>query len=240
MLKDDNLSMFDLSLMEHFYDPNYEKDENVINAWYIYVLKFLPLVNKKWREATTPDKIVNSSSMFHYITISDEALMRWFIQILLPNELKKIEKARQMILHDIEEINNDGYESTGVKNGQEDTTTKKPIKRGPHDTNVKATIYTALHHAITKARRNYNAAVRWNQIFWDEVNKRNETVLKNGSLSSKFNKVLNNAMDLPLPDLNENQEFLASYSITKGKDTLNEFIADDNSAAEEPTIILSI
>jgi hypothetical protein len=117
---------------------------------------------------------------------------------------------------------------------------KNPIKRGPHDTNVKATIYTALHHAITNARRNYDAAVRWNQIFWNEVNKRNETILKNGNLSSKANKDLNNAMDLPLPDLNENQEFLASYNIAKGRDISDRYAADDDNSEIGPTNILSI
>jgi hypothetical protein len=135
MLKDNNISMFDMKLMDHFYDPKYEKDENVVNAWYFYVLKFLPLVNKKWREATTPDKITNQTSMFHFITISDEALMRWFIQILLPNELKKIKKERQMIMDDKNEIEDDCEESKATKNGLE-YGAKKPFKRGPHDTNV--------------------------------------------------------------------------------------------------------
>lgn len=224
MLNGKESTMFDLNLMDHFYNPDYETDQAVVDAWYTYVLKFLPLVNKKWREATAPDKIVNSVSMFQFITISDEALMRWFMQILLPIEIKKIEDKKSQ----------DQKESEEPNNKAQDENKKKTSKRGPHDTNVKAPIYAALHHAITNARRNYNAAVRWNLIFWDEVKKRNLSILKNGTLSSKITKNLSIAMDLPLPDLNENQEFLASYSIAKGMDTSQEH-NNDNASVTEPT-----
>jgi hypothetical protein len=139
--------------MDFFYNPEYKKDVIVINAWYIYVLKFLPLVNKKWREATAPDKLMNAASMFHFITISDEALtMQWFIQIWVPILIKKKE---------MEEKEQEEKE-TALKDNNE---AGKISKGGPHDTNVKSSIYTSLHYAITNARRNYNAAVRWNQIF---------------------------------------------------------------------------
>ncbi len=215
MINNDNsFPMFDLDLMNFFYNPDYESDEAVINAWYIYVLKFLPLVNKKWREATAPDKFNNAVSMFHFITISDEALMQWFIKIWVPilNKKKEDKLNKKEIQEKIDGID-------------------KPSKRGPHDTNVKATIYTSLHHSITNARRNYDAAVRWNQIFWDEVKKRNSKLLKNGSLSSSITKNLNNSSDLPLPDLNENQEFLASYCIaSNGGNRFVENDTDDSSS----------
>jgi hypothetical protein len=47
MMSDDKLPMFDLNLMDFFYNPKYENDENVINAWYSYVIKILPIVSKK-------------------------------------------------------------------------------------------------------------------------------------------------------------------------------------------------
>ena len=219
MDKNSAFPMFDVVLMNFFYNPDYETDEKVVNAWYIYVLKFLPLVNKKWREATAPDKLKNGASMFHSITISDEALMRWFITIWVPILVTK--KENELKKNELKKNDNEDKED-------------KPIKRGPHDTNVKATIYTHLHHSITNARRNYNAAVRWNQIFWDEVKKRNSNFLtENGSLSSKIDKDLNHATDLPLPDLNENQEFLASYSIgLNGIDKVVENDTDDDSSLE--------
>lgn len=217
--KDSAFPMFDVVLMNFFYNPDYETDEKVVNAWYIYVLKFLPLVNKKWREATAPDKLKNGASMFHFITISDEALMRWFIAIWVPILVTK--KENELKKNELKKNDNEDKED-------------KPIKRGPHDTNVKATIYTHLHHSITNARRNYNAAVRWNQIFWDEVKKRHSNFLtENGSLSSKTDKDLNHATDLPLPDLNENQEFLASYGIGLNDiDKVAENDTDDDSSLE--------
>jgi len=208
--------MFDLELMQYFYNPDYESDADVVNAWYIYVLKFLPLVNKRWRDATSPEKLNNAASMFHFITISDEALMQWFIKIWVPILIKKKE-----------------IEEKKKTNEEKQVEPEKTSKRGPHDTNVKATIYTSLHHSITNARRNYNAAVRWNQIFWDEVKKRNSSRIQIGSLSAQITKDLNNTTDLPLPDLNENQEFLASYCIVQnGEDKFAENGTDDDSSVE--------
>ena len=95
MILHNTFPMFDLELMNFFYNPDYETDTNVVNAWYIYVLKFLPLVNKKWREATAPDKLTNASSMFLFISISDEALIRWFLNIWVPIIVKKKEQREQ-------------------------------------------------------------------------------------------------------------------------------------------------
>ena len=66
------------------------------------------------------------------------------------------------------------------------------------------------------------------------MKKRNSNFLtENGSLSSKIDKDLNHATDLPLPDLNENQEFLASYSIgLNGIDKVVENDTDDDSSLE--------
>jgi hypothetical protein len=89
MMSDDTLPMFDLNLMDFFYNPKYENDEHVINAWYAYVMKILPIVSKKWRDSITPDKLSNEKSMFSFITISDEALMRWLLVIWVSNLTKK-------------------------------------------------------------------------------------------------------------------------------------------------------
>lgn len=90
--------------------------------------------------------------------------------------------------------------------------TKK--KRGPHDTNVHINIYTAIFHNVSNARSNHKTAVRWNKLFWDEVKKRNAAAVLVGDLktTSKRLQTMNNGLDICLPDLNENQEFLASYT----------------------------
>ena len=128
MNKDSASPMFDVDLMKFFYNPDYETDENVVNAWYIYVLNFLPLVNKKWREATAPDKLKKFASMFHFITISDEALMHWFITIWVPI----------LVTKQGEELQNEVKKNTNGENNEGNPA--KPSKQGPHDTNVKARI----------------------------------------------------------------------------------------------------
>ncbi len=140
--------MFDVQLMKNFYSPDYEEDESVLEAWYYYVIKFLPLVNKQWRDSVSLDKLVNKQSMFHSITISDEALVRWFIQLWMPIMLK---------------YQNEGWKEQGKSTG-----------KGPHDTKANIKYYTLLHHEISMSRKDYNAAVRWNNLFWNEVKKRND------------------------------------------------------------------
>lgn len=209
--------MFETNLMDFFYNPAYEQNQDVIDAWYIYVLKFLPLVNKKWRESTSPDNFVNEVSMFHFVTISDEAIMRWFIKIWMTKIMKKNEKEN-------EEKEDEAEQDEKIK------------KRGPHDTNVNATIYTTLHHEVTIARRNYDAAVRWNLIFWDEVKKRNSTELDNINMPKKI-RPSKCVGDLPLPDLNENQVFLATYVVAANNEKeIDGPDADNNSTIQATNI----
>ena len=224
MLKDETFSMFDLGLMKYFYDPAYEKDESVINAWYIYVLKVLPTVSKGWKDATAPDKLTVETSIFKCITISDEAIMRWFLEIWIPkltksNKLaseKANEKSDYTIKTSGERVPNDTKSNTleSEKDDEKsDNSFKTPRKRGPHDTNVKLDMYTTLFHEIANARKKYSTAVRWNQIFWNEVRKRNETMLEENKTAYQRSKSFKNVSQLCLPDLNENQEFLATYNL---------------------------
>jgi hypothetical protein len=188
--------------MSYFYNPEFESDNEVLDAWYNYVLKFLPLVNKKWREMTTNDKLRNQQSMFHSITISDEALVQWFIQLWEPILNNRLNKKLC--------VNEDN---------------KKEHVRKPHDTKQNIKQYTLLHHNITIARRDYNAAVRWNNLFWGEVKKKNSDLLKQKT-PNKYSRYNNDISELPLPDLNENQEFLASYHLNS--DFSGSTIDDDN------------
>ena len=225
MIKDDTSPMFDINLMEYFYNPEYEQNENVINAWYIYVFKILPLVSKKWKDAISPDKLTRETSMFSFITISDEALMRWFLKLWIPKLLCENKEVA---------VNDSGKEVAVSDSGKEINLTELNAtiskKRGPHDSNVKLNIYTALFHEIAIARKNYSTAVRWNLLFWDEVKKRTDMLLDKPVDSTKGKKSLTNSMELPLPDLNENQEFLASYNIDSNKE-MDEDQHDDNDSS---------
>jgi hypothetical protein len=187
--------MFDIEDMKYFYNPNFEKDQKILDAWYTYVAKFLPLVNKRWRDMTSNDKIRNEQSMFHSITISDEAIVQWFIKLWMPILQKRL-------LNKIDSLSQ----------GEDEYKSEKKNTRGPHDTKKNIKLYTLLHYDITEARRDYNAAVRWNNLFWTEAKKRNSSLVENRS-SSKYSKYYTSFTELPLPDLNENQEFLASYSL---------------------------
>ena len=223
-MKDDSCPLFDLNLMDYFYNSEYEDNENVINAWYIYVLKILPLVNKKWKDAVAPDKLSREISMFSFISISDEALMRWFLKLWVPKLSKNDNTSEKEATND---ESDDETDNNNIKNP------KIPKKRGPHDSNVNLNIYTSLFHDITSARRNYSTAVCWNMLFWVEVKKRNTDIIEGRSVSSKHARSLNNATELPLPDFNENQEFLARYDIvdhsnTDIKDMIGEKDADNN------------
>lgn len=200
MLKDSSKKMFDVNLMRFFYNPEYEKNADVIDAWYTYVLKFLPLVNKRWKEMTSNDKLRNQQSMFHSVTISDEALVQWFVLLWEPILIEKLENK----IYSSNNGSNDG--------GQDNNNGKKDNVRKPHDTKQNIKQYTLLHHQLTVARRDYNAAVRWNNLFWDEVKKRNSDLLGQ-KITNKYSKYKHDITDLPLPDLNENQEFLATYTL---------------------------
>ena len=179
--------MFDFKYMKHFYDPEYEKDEKVLDAWFNYVIKFLPIVSKQWRESVANDKLKNQKSMFYSITISDEALVRWFMLLWLPI---------------VEKRNQDNWKDEGKSTG-----------KGPHDTKQNIKIYTLLHDEIETSRKDHYAAVRWNNIFWSEVNKRNLIVFEKKKSQSKYANIENSSNYLPLPDLNEDQEFLATFTI---------------------------
>jgi hypothetical protein len=214
MVKDDNSPELIKNCMNYFYIPEYETNENVINAWYIYVLKILPLVSKKWRDAVTPNRLSKSTSMFLHISISDEALMRWFLTLWVVKHSKTEEDktGKGQLFEEISEeksFSNDSKIETACSNKGE----RIIKKRGPHDSNVKLNIYTTLFHEITRARQDYKTAVRWNLIFWNEVKKRNASIIEKTGENSKNAILYDNATDLPLPDFNENQEFLASYNI---------------------------
>jgi hypothetical protein len=229
-IKNNSFAMFDTSLMDYFYNPEFEQNEKVIDAWYTYVIKFLPLVNKKWRDATLPDKLKNKQSMFHSITISDEAIMQWFIKLWVPIITdRNANNAKEQ---------DDSTSRQSVDKNVASKNDSKGNKRGPHDTKANIKIYTSLHNEITKARRDYSAAVRWNLIFWNEVMSRNINALQNNSLSSKQSKYSNNDSEAPFPDMNENQEFLALYNVSSGPNiNLNSTYNEGNDENRDKMII---
>jgi hypothetical protein len=172
--------------MKLFYNNNYQDNEEVRHAWYIFVLKFLPLVNKQWRDCTAPDKLKKKTSMFRSITISDEAIVQWFITLWVP----LLEDRRK----------NDWVYSEN-KTG-----------KGKHDIKVNSDSYTIIHMEIENARKDRDRAVRWNNIFWEEVEIRNRKMFEEQH-EKKDTYKSTSAQYLPLPGLNEDQAYLASYTL---------------------------
>jgi hypothetical protein len=66
------------------------------------------------------------------------------------------------------------------------------------------------------------------KFFWSEVQKRN-----NYTLETNNTKAFKSASELPLPDLNENQEFLASYKVLSSNqhNSSASYDKDDNLSA---------
>ena len=95
-----NSSMDWVEHMKYFYNSDY--DDAVINGWYNYVLKFLPTVSKEWKDKISSNKVKDKSIIFQYVTISDEALVRWLVELWLLKSLILVtilQQANVLMLH---------------------------------------------------------------------------------------------------------------------------------------------
>jgi hypothetical protein len=187
---------FDIDKMKHFYCQKYENNLEVRETWYIYVLKFLPLVSGKWKKLVSNNNLQNTNSMFNAITTSDEALVRWFI-VLWMKSFDDI-KEKKILESD------------------------KSKGKGPHDIKSNIKLYTILHCEIEEARKDFGAAVRWNKIFWDEVKTRNSALFEMRKEQCKYSTIETNSNELQLPGLDEDHKFLATYCLDDEDDTQRE------------------
>ena len=186
-------------LMKYFYDERYEHDTEVIDAWYNYVFYFLPLVNKLWRDAISSDNLKNKKRMFPTLFVSDEALVIWILKLQLPKT---------------EENYKIGFDKS-----------KKNLGTGKQDTNINLEQYIIIHDRISQCRSDPECALRWNEIFWMEVEKRHADKFKKrkSSPSSKYTSI---KKTLPLPDMNEEDDIFEKYKKTR-KNTDAEIKADE-------------
>ena len=189
-MKDDNSSMDWVEHMKFFYNSDYENDDAVINGWYNYVLKFLPTVSKEWKDKISSNKVKDKSIIFQYVTISDEALVRWLVELWLP-KLK--------ILVDNNWIEDD-----------------KKKSHGPHDTKQFKGLYSIIHSEISTSRKDHKTAIRWNTLFWNEVERRNKHLFCDQTKFRKKNKQYCDNI-IPLPDMNEEEDFWTHYSTSSSK-----------------------
>ena len=185
MLNKTEKSSFDIDQMKYFYCQKYENDAKVRETWYIYVLKFLPLVSTKWRNLVSNNNLQNEISLFTAISISDEALVRWLIVLWIKT------------FNDIKE--------------KKISESEKSKGKGKHDIKSNIKLYTILHCEIEEARKDYGAAVRWNKIFWEEIKIRNAAIFETRKEQTKYSTIQTDSNELQLPGLDGDQEFLATY-----------------------------
>jgi hypothetical protein len=193
MQEDSDIPMFDVEKMEHFYDPKYQSDQEVLYAWYMYAWRFLPLCSKQWRECTGPSQLRNEQFMFVGITESDEALVQWLIKLVLPDLLIQKEK---------------GWPPRPKSTG-----------KGPQVTRTERDMYTLIHIRVEKGREDFKNVMRWNELFWDQVKKHQpllfEKKIKPLVKSHRYD------YQFPLPGLNVQKDYQAMYEAAKAITSLS-------------------
>ena len=135
--------MFDFDEIEHFYRDEYFDSQPTRQAWFIYCYKFLACVNGEWLRNINPANARNQINLHRHITVSDEAFVRWVIQV---KKNKLLEEKRQ------------GWTiaSAGGK--------KKP--NGMHDSRQFSHIYAEIHSEVKKRRSLSSISHQWNNLFW--------------------------------------------------------------------------
>lgn len=135
--------MFDFDEIEHFYCDDYFESPPTRRAWFSYCYKFLTCVNGDWLRAINPAKARNQINLHRYITVSDEAFVRWVLDV---KKNKLLEEKRQ------------GWPSASA-GGK-----KKP--NGMHDSRQFSHLYAEIHSEVKKRRSHSSISHKWNNLFW--------------------------------------------------------------------------
>jgi hypothetical protein len=133
-------ALFSLEDAKHFYMNTEKLPKEVRRAWFLFAHRFLPCVNSDWLRSLSGTKVKSRVNMFQFISVSDEAFVRWVLEV----KYKRIK----------EEIDN-GYEI--------DSKFVKP--KGAHDSNRYLSRYNEIH-AEVKAGRSKENQVIYNNWFW--------------------------------------------------------------------------
>jgi hypothetical protein len=192
MKESDQSNMFDISLMKHFYDPDHVDNSDVMDAWFKYVYQFLPLVSKPWKDCVKNDRMRCQQIMFQHVTISDEAIVRWFIELWSPKLQKKMDQ-----------------------NWPEEN---KSTGKGQHDIKKERRLYALIHQSIATQRNNrlnLQNIMIWNQKFWEMFCVAKSDVLAKDD-ETKPSRSSYGEVDIPLPGMNEDQDFSFFLSSQNG------------------------
>ena len=138
--------MFDITILQKFRQPEYENDEEVKQAWFVYCYEIMRCVSLKWKKSLSKNYICSQAKLDSSITTSDEAFARWLLYLKLPNLLKLAEE--------------------GNLNKEE---VKKKIKQGPHDSKTNIHLYSTIYGSVKETRSNATTMKKWNDIFWEQT-----------------------------------------------------------------------
>jgi hypothetical protein len=120
--------------------------------WYIYCFYFLTKINKDWNANLQPARLRKKAFIFDNITTSDEAMIHWFIKIWTPK---------------LEQQSKNGWQTEEKGKSvpeMRSQSVEQELKAGLKD-------YVAIHHRILENKKSEQGALalRWNDIFWEEV-----------------------------------------------------------------------
>jgi hypothetical protein len=173
-IKHNKDSLFWIPLMRHFYDKDKENDEDVLEGWYQYNYFFLSICSKQWSKNLSSDRLKYKDIIMKSVSESDEALVRWMLNLWYPI---------------IQKWYDDGCREDDNKVGN-----------GAHDAKRYRDRYTNLHNEISNIRRdeNINLMLRWNSLFWHEVETRHKSMYQEKAIFRYHNTHIN--LSLPKAD----------------------------------------
>jgi hypothetical protein len=134
--------MFDFDELEHFYNDEYFNSEATRYAWFRYCNMFLTCVNGDWLKAINPSNARNQVYMYRYITPSDEAFVRWVLEVKRSKLLDEKEQGWPVA-------------ASGGK--------KKPS--GMHDSRQFSHKYAEIYSDVLKKRKS-SSSNQWNHLYW--------------------------------------------------------------------------
>jgi hypothetical protein len=165
--------------MKNFYNEAYKNDVEVRTAWYYFCYHFLPICSKELKDNLQDDLLKKKEIIFKSVTTSDEALVHFFIILWMP-KLK-------------EESEND-WESKSYTTGDQEL-------KGRIDE------YSLIYQTILQCKmRNEGAlAASWNDVFWEEVEKRHQKCFEQGNKFVAGTSIhgVEHGTSIPLPGIDE-------------------------------------
>jgi hypothetical protein len=132
--------MFSFEEINNFYSSDSFSNNSTRQAWYVFCLKFLTCVNGEWLKCISGNQARNQVNMFRFITVSDEALVRWTLEIKEPKLIEEEKNGWP--------VNNGGRKPNGI-----------------HASRQYSNRYAIIHQQV-KELRSSKAAEEWNNLFW--------------------------------------------------------------------------